>query len=139
MDKNEISKLFQHFAQILKICLPEEKWWFRCSGEIIFLSDHETCRIINIFICTSLIRSCTIRMRNIFIVLELYFSLCNKKIRCCYTEALVFTYFRLSKDRVTFFWPETVVACLLHFIVLICKVFIKQSTNHSVYFLQYIE
>ena len=44
-------------------------------------------------------------------------------VRCYYFVTLVLTYFRLTKDGVTFFRPKTVITSSLHMMVLIDRVF----------------
>ena len=59
----------------------------------------------------------------------------DRNVSCCYISALVITCFCLKKGRATFFWPETIVARFLHFMVLLPKVLFNHvpHTFHCIF------
>ena len=52
------------------------------------------------------------------------------KYGCCYFSALVLTCYHLKKGHATFYWPETIVASLLLFMVLSFKVIFNHDSAH---------
>ena len=68
------------------------------------------------------------KIKNFFAI-NSNFALVFGFVRCCYISSLVLNCFRLKKGRVTFFWPETIVANFLHSMVLLHKVLF----NHTIF------
>ena len=52
---------------------------------------------------------------------------------CCYISALVLTCFRLTKGRATYFQLETIVASVLHLMVLLFKVLFNHSWKRDLW------
>ena len=63
------------------------------------------------------------------------FSIFNSFVRCCYISALWITCFYLTKGRVTFLRPKTIVASFLHLMV----IFFKVIFSFALYVMHYIE
>ena len=74
------------------------------------------------------------KLATIFLGLKTWYDpLSGENRYCCYFSALVFTYFCLTQDRVSFLKPEIVVMSFLHVMVLILQSAYQTFLKTTVY------